>query len=503
MTAARDHLEQAQRTAEDPVTRARALAISCQFEGPGHRDRSTMAHLMATAVDELGDRDRELALRLQAWTLFFGRAEPGHAASVKAGAALAGDTPGEAVVLAHLVFLHMRPGARADEVAALAERAARQVDALIEDGTASLSFSGMALGLRWADRMDAAERVIDRAITVACRRGSAIDYGIALGLRASVYLRRGMLGEAEADARAAIAAGVEESWHFARGVGPLLESLAAQGRTDDAMCTLETEIGDREISDLPAMTAVVLAQAQVYAACGDHAIAIFEDAVTRRNRIDPPSASWIGDMLTAGESYQALGNAETAQSLVAEALALARAWGTPGALGEVRHAQARLGPPGDRIELLRDSVELLERSPARLVHARALVDLGGALRRAGHRSDSRDPLRAGYEMAKRCRAERLAETARQELATSGVRLRRERLTGAESLTPSERRIADFAAAGSSNAEIAQALFVTIKTVEAHLTQIYRKLDITSRRDLGRALGTLSIPRGSSAAGTQL
>ncbi|MBV8710283.1 MAG: helix-turn-helix transcriptional regulator [Solirubrobacterales bacterium] len=106
-------------------------------------------------------------------------------------------------------------------------------------------------------------------------------------------------------------------------------------------------------------------------------------------------------------------------------------------------------------------------------------------------------------MAKRCRAERLAETARQELATSGVRLRRERLTGAESLTPSERRIADFAAAGSSNAEIAQALFVTIKTVEAHLTQIYRKLDITSRRDLGRALATLAIPRGSSAAGTQL
>ena len=90
-------------------------------------------------------------------------------------------------------------------------------------------------------------------------------------------------------------------------------------------------------------------------------------------------------------------------------------------------------------------------------------------------------------MARDCGAERLATTARQELAASGVRIRRERLTGAESLTRSERRIAEMVTSGGSNAEIGQALFVTVKTVEMHLTNIYRKLEITGRAELPLAL----------------
>jgi DNA-binding CsgD family transcriptional regulator len=117
----------------------------------------------------------------------------------------------------------------------------------------------------------------------------------------------------------------------------------------------------------------------------------------------------------------------------------------------------------------------------------ALIDLGSALRRAGRRTDAREPLRAGYELARECGAHGVAETARLELAASGVRLRRERLTGAASLTASELRIADLAAAGASDAEIAQALFVTVKTVEMHLTHAYRKLDITRRAALPAAL----------------
>lgn len=77
-------------------------------------------------------------------------------------------------------------------------------------------------------------------------------------------------------------------------------------------------------------------------------------------------------------------------------------------------------------------------------------------------------------------------TARQELAASGIRVQRERLTGARSLTPSEQRITQMVVRGGSNAEIAQALFVTIKTVEMHLTKIYRKLGITRRAELATA-----------------
>ena len=152
------------------------------------------------------------------------------------------------------------------------------------------------------------------------------------------------------------------------------------------------------------------------------------------------------------------------------------------------------GDPTQAIEDLYSAIEYLQRSPRRLVHARALVDLGAALRRAGHRSDARDPLRAGYGLARECGAHTLAETARLELAASGIRLRRERLTGTEALTASERRIAYAAAAGASNAEIAQTLFVTVKTVEMHLTHAYRKLDITKRAELPKALtGTADHP----------
>ena len=219
---------------------------------------------------------------------------------------------------------------------------------------------------------------------------------------------------------------------------------------------------------------------------GDHlgALAQFDEAWRRRERYGPgPTPSWISDLLLAAECQRLTGHDEAAAALVAQAHDLAQRWGTPGHLGQTLRGRALLGADGDAVELLRESVALLEQSPARLEHARALVDLGAALRRASFRAASREPLKTGYDLARQCGADGLAETARQELAASGVRVRRERLSGIESLTPSERRIAEMAADGTSNAEIAQALFVTRKTVEMHLTNAYRKLDISGRRGL--------------------
>jgi DNA-binding CsgD family transcriptional regulator len=173
---------------------------------------------------------------------------------------------------------------------------------------------------------------------------------------------------------------------------------------------------------------------------------------------------------------------------VARALELAEAWGTPGARGQALHAQARASSGGDAVELLRGAVELLADSPARLHEARARVGLGAALRRGGHRVDSRQPLREGYELARACGADGLAVHARSELRASGIRLQRDAASGAEALTPSERRIAEMAASGLSNPEIAQELFLTVKTIEMHLTRTYRKLDIRRRADVARALG---------------
>jgi DNA-binding NarL/FixJ family response regulator len=128
-------------------------------------------------------------------------------------------------------------------------------------------------------------------------------------------------------------------------------------------------------------------------------------------------------------------------------------------------------------------VEVLAPSPARLEHARALIDLGAALRAAGKRRDAREPLLDGLALAARCGGLALETRARSELAAVGVRPRATDRSGAESLTPSELRVARLAAEGSTNREIAQTLFVTEKTVETHLGRAFRKLDISSRRQL--------------------
>jgi DNA-binding CsgD family transcriptional regulator len=382
-------------------------------------------------------------------------------------------------------------GATAEEIGGIAERTARQADVLLEEGATALVITGTVLGLVWSDRLDAAELLLDRAVDIARRRGSTTDFALVLTRRASVHNRAGRLREAEADARSALAAGGGPGWAGggSGSVIPLLASLIGQGRTDEAEHELAAAQGDGEVPDAPAMTPLLVERMRLRAAQADYgrALADWEEAVRRAERLFGLSPAWIGDLATAAEVHRALGDMDAASALVDRAVAFARRWGTPGSIGQALHASARLGAAEDAEGTLRDAVEHLRRSPARLELARALITLGEVLRRRGRRVDSREPLREGYELARACGAAALAETARAELRASGVRLRREALTGADSLTASERRIAELAAGGTSNAEIAQALFLTVKTVEMHLTHSYRKLDISGRSALAKAL----------------
>jgi DNA-binding CsgD family transcriptional regulator len=114
------------------------------------------------------------------------------------------------------------------------------------------------------------------------------------------------------------------------------------------------------------------------------------------------------------------------------------------------------------------------------------------MRRANQRSRAREQLRQAVELATICGATALAARAERELLATGARPRRVALSGVDSLTPSERRVAELAAQGPTNREIAQALFVTQRTVEVHLTSIYRKLAINSRSQIAAALAQ-SVP----------
>lgn len=105
------------------------------------------------------------------------------------------------------------------------------------------------------------------------------------------------------------------------------------------------------------------------------------------------------------------------------------------------------------------------------------------------RRPARDPLRRALDIADGVGATLLAARARDELVASGAKPRRAALSGARALTPGEPRVAKLAADGLTNRQIAEGLFVTSKTVDWHLRHTFQKLGISSRRDLGAALGT--------------
>ena len=129
----------------------------------------------------------------------------------------------------------------------------------------------------------------------------------------------------------------------------------------------------------------------------------------------------------------------------------------------------------------------LEEGPSPLALAKGLVDLGAEMRRSGERAASRQLLERAYSLANSCGSRRVANDARSELRSSGGRLRTTRGEGVTSLTPSERRVADLAAAGNTNREIAEQLFLSEKTVESHMGSVFRKLDIRKRAVLASAL----------------
>jgi DNA-binding NarL/FixJ family response regulator len=116
-----------------------------------------------------------------------------------------------------------------------------------------------------------------------------------------------------------------------------------------------------------------------------------------------------------------------------------------------------------------------------------LAELGAALRRDGQRAAAREPLAEALDLSVRCGARRLTGRAREELKATGARPRRAWRTGVEALTPSELRIVRLAAAGATNREIAHELYVTLKTVEGHLSRAYTKLGIEGRAELAGVL----------------
>ncbi|NEA36887.1 AAA family ATPase [Streptomyces sp. SID13031] len=335
-------------------------------------------------------------------------------------------------------------------------------------------------------------------ITEARRSGATSTLVTSLTYRGLGWIQRGDLAEAESDLREAERLAVLTGFVLALPIlrGLLAEALAEQGKVDEAAAV----VSDVDLPTLLPITGLYFyplqSKALVLAAQGRHkealeaALAAGARLAGHANGQNPAVIPWRSQ---AASCLYALGRLDEAAEYVTEEIELARRWGAPFAIGRALRVAGRItwGKPG--VDLLRRAVEVLEASTAHLEHAKALVDLGAAVRRSNARVEARAPLAAGLDLAFRCGAAPLVELARAELRAAGARPRRMTTSGPDSLTTSERRVADLAASDLTNRQIAQELFVTIKTVEVHLSAAYRKLGIAQRGQLHRHLAAQSKP----------
>jgi DNA-binding CsgD family transcriptional regulator len=330
-----------------------------------------------------------------------------------------------------------------------------------------------------ADEVDRAEALLADVRADARARGSIISHLVDLAWGAFLRLRTGELATAAEDAREALelARRIDANWVEIWMVACLCDALREQGQLEAAAALVESVPLEQAVGTAAALHAL-LARARVRAARGDRDGAIADLWLAGENVIvnNPSFLPWrptLATMLASSDPERAL-------ELASYGLRRARELGQNRGIGVALRAHGLLIGGAAGLDQLAESVALLRESPARLELAQSLIELGGAVRRAGRRRDARKPLREALALAQRCGAVVLAESARQELIISGARPRREQLAGPEALTPSERRVAELAAAGMQNREIAQALFVTTKTVGTHLAHIYQKLGLSGQ-----------------------
>jgi len=176
------------------------------------------------------------------------------------------------------------------------------------------------------------------------------------------------------------------------------------------------------------------------------------------------------------------GHREVAADALAKLQERTNAAGTPWGLGVSARSAALLADDDDAERLYRAAIDLLGRSRVKVQLARGHLLYGEWLRRKSRRNDAREQLRLAHDMFTGFGVHAYADRARRELLSVGEKAAKRTRTGT-ALTPQETQVAKLAAAGLTNTEIGSQLFISAHTVEWHLSNVYAKLAITSRRQL--------------------
>ena len=231
-------------------------------------------------------------------------------------------------------------------------------------------------------------------------------------------------------------------------------------------------------------------QADWAAAVLYNGLARFEEAASAAKRAAfshsyNPWSMWALPELVEGAARA--GDAELAGDALERLAVTTQPAGTDWALGLEARCLALLtdGEPAER--LYHEAIDRLGRSGLRPELARAELLYGEWLRRANRRTDARSPLRAAHGRFASIGMDAFAERARRELQATGEKVRKRTLETRDDLTAQERQVATLARDGLSNPQIGARLFLSPRTVEYHLSKVFNKLAISSRRELGNAL----------------
>ncbi|MFI9813568.1 AAA family ATPase [Saccharothrix variisporea] len=266
----------------------------------------------------------------------------------------------------------------------------------------------------------------------------------------------------------------------------LAEVLVDLGRYDESRDLLTRHGFAGELPEMFQHNIMLFARGKLKLATGDAAGALEDLAECGRrltaSKVDSPAIlPWRA---LAVRARLALGLREDATRLALEDLERAKRWGTPRAMGTALIAVGLTSDDEPAVRALHKAVEYLTESAARLLHAEALFELGARLRRRGQPERAIPHLRRAVELSAKCEAKPLIRLAADELRACEPATAHGTVHG---LTRQETRVAGMAAQGLTNRQIAEALFLTRRTVELHLSGAYRKLGITGRADLPAAL----------------
>ncbi|MGN6170109.1 MAG: ATP-binding protein [Solirubrobacteraceae bacterium] len=485
-----DELEEALRIATDPRQRAEialevAEAYAALFRWVDAVD------VIERALKELGGADEALAARLEGELVVCGLHDARRAARVapvleRLSSRSLGGSTAEALAVARGMTMVLA-GRPAREAAAPLQRELSRAEARAEnwDTRGALLWS-----LVTAERFDAVEIALEGMVAEVNRSGSARGLVAVYSTLGLLRFRLGALPDADAAARVALR--VLQEGDFTPGLAfaaTVLADVAVEaGELDEAQALLELlpregwPAGVGTVLIPAARGRLRLAQGRPTEALADFrtCAAMFAPEAWGTEMRD---VGYVHARAGAAQALLLLGEREAAREVAQAELADVRVFGAPRALG-VALRIAGLAEGGQcGLELLHESVGSLRDSPALLELAKSLTEFGAATRRAGQRAAAREPLAEALELAVGCGARRPAARAREELKATGARPRREWRSGVEALTPSELRIVQLAAEGRTNREIAHELYVTLKTVEGHLSRAYTKLGIEGRAQL--------------------